>query len=138
VLCTRRLAAQHFHRQGWRALLREYHRSGRGCADFVGKHPHSRFSRDRRLQAEVVTTAAIFAPVAAAVDPIALLAPAAALPVLAAHAYARARTPHAVAFPAVTFVLGLSFTTGLLRGLRARPAHHAARPQEEHQWSPAS
>jgi GT2 family glycosyltransferase len=138
VLCTASLAAEHFHRQGWRALVREYHRSGRGCADFVGKHPHSPFSRDRRLQAELVTTAAVFVPVIAAVDPIALLAPTAVIPALAAYTLAKARSPDAIAFPAVTFVLGLSFTTGLLRGLRRRPAHPAVRPQEEHSWSPAS
>ena len=138
VLCTPALAAQHFHRQGWRALVREYHRSGRGCADFVDKHPHSRFSRDRRLQAEIVTTAAVFLPVAVAADPLALALPIAVLPLLAGYALLRARTPAALAFPAVTFVLGLSFTTGLLRGLRTRPNHPAVRLQEEHPWSPAS
>ena len=138
VLCTPRLAAQHFHRQGWRALLREYHRSGRGCADFVGKHPHSSFSRDRRRQAEAVTTVAVFAPVAAIADPVALLAPLVLAALLALYASIKTRTVDAATFPAVTLVLGLSFTTGLLRGLRGRPTHSAVRPQEEHQWSPAS
>jgi GT2 family glycosyltransferase len=138
VLCSPRLAAEHHHRQGWRALVREYHRSGRGCADFLGKHPHSRFSRDRRLQAEIVTTAAVFTPVAAVADPLALFAPLVGLVVLALYALAKARTPDAVAFPAVTLVLGLSFTSGLLRGLRAEATDNAVRPQEEHSWSPVS
>jgi GT2 family glycosyltransferase len=138
VLCTPVLAAWHHHRQGWRALVREYHRSGRGCAQFIGKHPQSRFSRDRLLQFELVATAALFGSVAVAEQPLALLAGLVAALLLAGYAVARARTPRAVLFPAVTLVLGLSFTTGLLRGLRGRPHIPAVRTQEDPSWSPAS
>jgi len=138
VLCDPSLAAWHHHRQGWRALVREYHRSGRGCAQFVGKHPDSRFSRDRLRQFEVVTTAALFGLVACVEQPVALLAGLVLVALLGAYAMARARTPRAVVFPAVTLVLGLSFTTGLLRGMRSRPSMPAVRPKEDPSWSPVS
>jgi GT2 family glycosyltransferase len=124
ILCTPQLAAWHHHRQGWRALVREYHRSGRGCAQFVGKHPHSPFAAGRLRQLEVVCTAAVFLPVALAVMPAATVGLLVAGLLLGALCVARARTPHAVAFPAVTLVLGLSFSTGLMRGLRAGPRSH--------------
>jgi GT2 family glycosyltransferase len=138
VLCDPSLAAYHHHRQGWRALVREYHRSGRGCAQFVGKHPDSRFSRDRLRQFEVVLTAMLFGLVACVEQPVALLAGLMLAALLGAYAMARARTPRAVVFPAVTLVLGLSFTTGLLRGMRSRSSMPAVRPKEDPSWSPVS
>jgi putative flippase GtrA/glycosyltransferase involved in cell wall biosynthesis len=50
ILCTPSLQADHFHRQGWRRLLRQYIRAGKGCADFVVKYPESPLSRLRLLQ----------------------------------------------------------------------------------------
>lgn len=50
ILCTPSLQADHFHRQGWRRLLRQYIRAGKGCADFVMKYPESPLSRLRILQ----------------------------------------------------------------------------------------
>ncbi|HEU4785487.1 MAG TPA: glycosyltransferase [Ktedonobacterales bacterium] len=50
ILCTPSLQADHFHRQGWRRLLRQYIRAGKGCADFVIKYPESPLSRLRFLQ----------------------------------------------------------------------------------------
>jgi GT2 family glycosyltransferase len=138
VLCTPALAAWHHHRQGWRALVREYHRSGRGCAQFVGKHPGSRFSRDRLRQFEIVTTAVLFLPVVCVEQPVAVLCVLLLALLLGTYAMARARTPRALVFPAVTLVLGMSFTSGLLRGLRGRPSIPTVRPQEDPSWSPAS
>lgn len=138
VLCAPALAAWHHHRQGWRALLREYHRSGRGCAQFVGKHPASPFSRDRLRQLEVVTTLVLFGFVACAEQPRLLVAASALAVVLALYAWARARTPQAVLFPAVTLVLGLSFTAGLLRGLRSGRTRPQPTIKEDPSWSPVS
>jgi hypothetical protein len=139
VVCDPALAAHHHHRQGWRALVREYHRSGRGCAQFVGKHPHSRFSRDRMRQLEVVMTVALFGLVACVEQPVALLAGLALAALVTAYVVARARSPQAAAFPAVTLVLGLSFTTGLVRGLRSRPPSlPAASIKEDPSWSTVS
>jgi putative flippase GtrA/glycosyltransferase involved in cell wall biosynthesis len=50
ILCTPSLQADHYHRQGWRRLLRQYTRAGKGCADFVMKYPESPLSRLRLLQ----------------------------------------------------------------------------------------
>ncbi|HET6508482.1 MAG TPA: glycosyltransferase [Baekduia sp.] len=139
VVCDPTLAAWHHHRQGWRALVREYHRSGRGCAQFVGKHPHSPFSRDRMRQLEIVATVALFGLVACVEQPVALLAGLALAALLCLYVTARARTPRAVVFPAVTLVLGLSFTAGLVRGLRTRPASAPAGSiKEDPSWSPVS
>lgn len=139
VVCDPALAAWHHHRQGWHALVREYHRSGRGCAQFVGKHPHSPFSRGRMLQLEIVMTVALFGLIACVEQPVALLAGLALAVLTAAYATARARTPLAAVFPAVTLVLGLSFTAGLVRGLRARSASApAASIKEDPSWSPVS
>jgi GT2 family glycosyltransferase len=129
VYCTAELAALHCHRQGWRDLLGEYHRSGRGCAQFIHKHPRSPFSVNRiaglalllALTATVLVQslalAASGAPVLGWVLPglgIALTAVGAMLGVACS---ARARSAGAFAFPFVTLALGLSFSAGLLRGL---------------------
>lgn len=50
ILCTPSLQADHRHRQGWRRLLRQYTRAGKGCADFIMKYPESPLSRLRFLQ----------------------------------------------------------------------------------------
>lgn len=130
VLCTPALAALHYHRQSWRDLVREYHRSGRGCAQFVAKHPHSPFGRSRlrSLVAVVAGLVALIAqpfaylaapgPPGAVLAPLMLVAVAAAALALGVICVAKTRSIAAFGFPAVTLVLGLSFSAGLLRGMR--------------------
>jgi succinoglycan biosynthesis protein ExoA len=139
VLCTDRLRALHHHRQGLRQLVREYHRSGRGCAMFVRKHPHSSFGRNRlghlaRLLAvlaltlaEVVTLAFAGGDVAAELVPLQVALVAAGSAVVAATCALRVGSASALAFPFATLVLGVSFTSGLLRGL-ARPTRLHVQP----------
>jgi putative flippase GtrA/glycosyltransferase involved in cell wall biosynthesis len=50
ILCTPSLQADHYHRRGWRRLLQQYTRAGKGCADFVMKYPESPLSRLRVVQ----------------------------------------------------------------------------------------
>jgi len=50
ILCTPSLQADHYHRRGWKRLLHQYIRAGKGCADFVIKYPESPLSRLRLLQ----------------------------------------------------------------------------------------
>lgn len=50
LLCTPTLQGDHYHRQGWQSFIRQYTRSGRGCADFVMKYPESPLSRIRVFQ----------------------------------------------------------------------------------------
>lgn len=132
VLCTDRLRALHHHRQGLRQLVREYHRSGRGCAMFVRKHPHSSFGRDRLGQLskllalatlvllEAVALAAVGGNVAADVLPVQTAIAFAGAAGLALVCAWRVRDLAALAFPFATLLLGVSFSAGLLRGL-ARP-----------------
>ena len=139
VLCTDRLRALHHHRQGLRQLVREYHRSGRGCAMFVRKHPHSSFGRDRlahlaRVLAvvllalvEAVTLALAGGDVAAELVPVQAALALAGATVLAAACALRVGSATALAFPFATLVLGVSFASGLLRGL-ARPTRLHAQP----------
>lgn len=115
ILCTDELAAAHFHRQGFGDLLREYRRSGRGCAQFIRKHPRCSFARKRLAQVVSVFAApAVCAPVLVAVPSALAAATAATLAVaLEVVNVARARRLKALAFPVVTFALGLSFSFGL-------------------------
>lgn len=125
ILCTARLTAEHYHRQGWRDLLREYNRSGRGCAQFVRKHRDALFSRKRRrdlatvcampLIAVALAVLAAFAPLVAGA---AVATGAAGFLALSGFSVLRARRASAVLFPAVTLVLGLSFSAGMLAGMR--------------------
>jgi succinoglycan biosynthesis protein ExoA len=129
VLCTDRLRALHHHRQGLRQLVREYHRSGRGCAMFVRKHPHSSFGRNRLSHLARVLTVAALALVEAVVlafaggDVAAELVPLQAVVALVGSATfagacaMRVGSVSALAFPFATLVLGVSFASGLLRGI---------------------
>lgn len=130
ILCTPALAALHYHRQGWHALVREYHRSGRGCGQFVRKYPHSPMSR-ARVQGLVGLLAALVGVLLQAAAHVALDVPAlATLDALAAGGVVLAgaalsllcvvRTGKlaALTYPLVTFVLVMSFSSGLVRHLR--------------------
>lgn len=139
VLCTDRLRALHHHRQGLRQLVREYHRSGRGCAMFVRKHPHSSFGRNRLghlgwllaivVLALVEAAALVLAGGDVAVELVPVQAGLALVgaALLAATCARRVGTATALAFPFATLVLGVSFSSGLLRGL-ARPTGLHAPP----------
>ncbi len=50
IYTTPLLSARRSHREGFRALLREYMRSGRGCGDFIVAYPYSPFSVFRLAQ----------------------------------------------------------------------------------------
>lgn len=75
ILCTPTLQADHYHRQGWNRLVRQYTRAGRGCADFIMKFPESPLSRKRvvqwlRVGATILSTLAVVAAgVAITLDP---------------------------------------------------------------------
>jgi len=125
ILCTARLSADHYHRQGWRDLVREYNRSGRGCAQFVTKHRDAWFSRKRRR--DLATVCAMLATAIVMLAAMAFAVPGAALIVaagatgfvaLSGASAVLARRASALLFPAVTLILGLSFSAGMLSGLR--------------------
>jgi succinoglycan biosynthesis protein ExoA len=120
MLCTGRLTADHYHRQGFRDLIREYHRGGRGCGDYIYKHPHCRFGKNRLryLTASYMMVGAGSCLVAASVffpiTGIVLLAGGGALGLYSAW---QTRLVSGVVYPFITFTLGLAFTAGLTRRL---------------------
>jgi glycosyltransferase involved in cell wall biosynthesis len=127
ILCTPGLVAEHHHRQGWRSVVREYRRSGRGCADFLIKHPRAPFAR-RRLSHLVTVLAmplvalglALVAPIVAAAL---VMLGACGLATLAMVSARKVHSAAAMVFPLVTVALGLSFSYGMAAGL----ARHARR-----------
>ena len=134
VLCSPRLTARHHHRQGWLDLLREYHRSGRGCAQFVRKHRSSHLGRSRIQQLVLVLVLAALGvlDVLAAATGISGLALAAlsggcALAVCVSLACAlRTRQLIAAAYPVVTLVLGVAFSAGMLAEFMPVPSARRA------------
>lgn len=131
ILCTPELAALHYHRQGWRALVREYHRSGRGCGQFVRKHPHSPMSRARvrgltwllatlaGMMAQASAHAAAHVPALAALDALAAGSLGLVGIALSLLCVVRTRRLAALTYPLVTLVLAMSFSSGFVRHLRA-------------------
>ena len=125
ILCTPRLTARHQHRQGWGDLVREYHRSGRGCAQFVRKHRSSRFGRNRLQQLAAVVVLATLAVLdlltvatGAWKPAVVFFAAGCTAAVLLSVATAvRTRRPEAAAYPIVTLILGMAFSAGMLAGL---------------------
>jgi glycosyltransferase involved in cell wall biosynthesis/putative flippase GtrA len=61
MLCTDSLKAGHYHRQGFRSLVREYARAGMGTGDYIIKFPSCRFGRNRLIQLGLVYTTAVLA-----------------------------------------------------------------------------
>lgn len=140
ILCTPRLSAQHHHRQGWSDLVREYRGSGRGCAQFVRKHPTSPLSRRRLLQLALVSAAAcvmtlwVAAPVmgvtvADSLGPLGEGAAATGVVLVFGVSLLRTRRLSAVVFPLVTLVLGTAFSFGMVLGLMASARLPARAPR---------
>ena len=113
----------HHHRRGMRALAREYRRSSRGCAYFIGAHMDSPLARRRLRQAIVLPLAAamgiISAVVAAAYGYSSVVAALVlgGAAVLTVHQVVRSRSLESVAYPVVGLVLGSIFTIGLVTNL---------------------
>jgi GT2 family glycosyltransferase len=125
ILCTSELTGVHYHRQGLKRLLREYRGAGRGCAQFIAKHPRSRFSRKRLVQLGSLLCCA-----AALAVPYLWLAAGAVFLALMGFTAVKTRHVAGLLFPLLTFVLGLAFVGGLSAGLfrAAVPARRAGRP----------
>jgi len=59
ILFAAELTASHHHRRSFRQLVREYHQSAHGCAQFIRAHPDSPLARKRAAQAFGLPTLAI-------------------------------------------------------------------------------
>ena len=114
ILCTPTLRAGISNRENFSDLVKEYRESGRGCAQFVRKHPDARLARQRALQVLAVvaaTTVGLRCP---------RLAAAAGLPfafVVGADSVIRSGRRGAVIFPAISGALGMAFTAAFLQEL---------------------
>jgi succinoglycan biosynthesis protein ExoA len=121
ILCTSRLGVRVHHRTTFRALAIEYWESGSGCAQFVRKHPKSRFSRFRLAQLALFVGCIAAAPVQPAVV---LTATGIAMGGVAVVSAATIRRRVGLVFPFVTVALGLvlatAFASGLVPGVRRR------------------
>ncbi len=113
----------HHHRQGMRALIREYRRSSRGCAYFIRAHLDAPLARRRLLQAValpllgIVTAIGLGAGAAAGYAAIEAEAALAAAVLIAGFQAVRSRRIEGVAYAATGITLGLVFTTGLVTNL---------------------
>jgi hypothetical protein len=113
----------HHHRQGIKALIKEYKRSSRGCAYFIRAHTDSPLARRRLLQAvllPLIATAAVVGLTVGAtagygrVEAGAIMATIAAM---LAYQIIRSRRLEAVGYAATGLTLGLVFTSGLVANL---------------------
>ena len=59
ILFASELTASHHHRRSFRHLVREYHQSAHGCAQFIRAHPDSPLARKRAAQAFGLPTLAL-------------------------------------------------------------------------------
>ena len=50
ILFASELTASHHHRRSFRHLVREYHQSAHGCAQFIRAHPDSPLAKKRAAQ----------------------------------------------------------------------------------------
>ena len=125
ILCTPDLQADHYHRQGWRRLINQYTRSGRGCGDFITKYPESPFSRNRVRQLIIIIVLCLGLLGLVATSAVATLWPAApGLSWLSAPT-AHWRIPLALLTPAALLsvcLLGL-LGLGIANAIKARRAH---------------
>lgn len=117
ITCVPELLAGISHRSNFRGLLSEYVLSGRGCAQFIRKHPESHFAHARLVQLGIVCLAPtlLYRP---------LVALGAALVGTIFVSAASVKTTgqlKAAAFPPITLACGLLFTWGMLRGLIIDP-----------------
>ncbi|MFZ1301182.1 MAG: hypothetical protein WAQ27_01215, partial [Candidatus Microsaccharimonas sp.] len=122
------LNAVRYHRQGLRPLLREYARSGKGCADLIVSHPSCGFAQTRSVQ--LVGMVAVMASVLLALVVFPLFTVAAlgvGYVAYAAMCIAKVRRLEAFVYPALSVLFSSVFVYGSLSrfvryGFR-RPAH---------------
>jgi succinoglycan biosynthesis protein ExoA len=113
ILCTSQIAGRHYHRQGLRRLLREYRRSGRGCAQFIAKFPRSRFTQRRLAQLACLL---LCCGSALAVPSLRLVVAGAFFALMGLTAI-KMRHLAGLLFPLLTLVFGVAFAWGLSHGL---------------------
>jgi Glycosyl transferase family 2 len=119
ILYAAGLEGAHHHRQSFRALVREYRVSARGCANFIHAHPDCPLARKRHRQAVLLPPLAAVAVAGAAAAIVSgyqatlLVAASLALGGLVTREVALARRLEAVAYVLVALALGSLFVFSL-------------------------
>jgi len=115
IVCDPSLVGHHHHRHGWRDLVKEYVRSGRGCGQYVRCYPSAHLARRRKMHVAFAVAAFVAVALGALVAPlVTLLAVAVALIALSVAQAATLRSTRAAVYPVVTGVLGVAFVGGYL------------------------
>jgi succinoglycan biosynthesis protein ExoA len=128
IRCDHQLAAHHSHRSGFKSLMREYRRSGWGCADYLTVYPRCALARKRLAQLALLVGIGIAGLAAMAWLPLFVLGVVGGgVLVVSTASVVRARVVAAAVFPMCTLVLGACFAAGMLMRL-ARQGWHAPVP----------
>lgn len=121
IYCTPRLNCKRYHREGLKPLIREYLRSGKGCADLVATYKDCTFARRRvkqlRLFYTLVGTGVTFAVLSPVVVGVIV---ASATVALAAKSIQATRRVQGAVYPFISLLLGMMFIIGFSRRLLAR------------------
>lgn len=115
IYCTPKLVCKRYHREGLRPLIREYRRSGKGCADLVATYKDCVFARRRVRQLWGFYTMmacsaafAVFAPIL-----VSTLTATAVLAILVAQSLAATKRVEGIIYPFISLLLGTMFIIGL-------------------------
>lgn len=122
IFYTPALSGQHHHRATLRQMIRDYRRSGRGCADYIRKHPTCRLAQNRLSQAAMIPLAVVTAVAGGITHPwiTATLAVLGGV-ILTVTSAVRSRSVIGGIYPAVTLTLGLAFWWGIVSTLITPP-----------------
>jgi cellulose synthase/poly-beta-1,6-N-acetylglucosamine synthase-like glycosyltransferase len=118
ILRTGSLVAKHYHRKGFKGLVREHHRSGCGCGDYVRKHPHCQFGQQRLRQLRLVylmVVLVIAAMVSTVLSPVAPAAMVAGALLLMCFSSWKTKSLIGAVYPFIALLFGLAFCVGLTR-----------------------
>lgn len=121
ILCTDRLKTSRFHREGLKPLLREYRRSGKGCADHIVVHPSCPFAKKRIVQLLGVAVAfGVLTAVSIFYTYITVLVAVVMGCILGGVSWAKLRRFEAFAYPFISLLFATMFVAGILRRFGVR------------------
>ncbi|MBV9212715.1 MAG: glycosyltransferase [Actinobacteria bacterium] len=115
MLCTNELVAGHYHRQGFKALLKEYRGAGRGTGDYVIKYPYCPFARLRLRQLIACYVLAVVSGVSYALTPWSVVIAVVAAVMVSLLSAIKVRALVAATYPTVTLILGTAYVIGFTR-----------------------
>lgn len=123
IMCDDELDSVRYHREGLRPLMREYRRSGKGCADHIYTHFRKcRFAMKRLRDLVVFYTLLAAGLVMLAVLPLPTLATGVFGAVaLSLYSWLKVRRAAALVYPFISLLLGWMFVIGLTGRLLVRP-----------------